>query len=115
MFSEDERSTCCIHLQVEVAGKLLPGHLAVERAAECGDNGADFFGGFVDEFEAEVMDAGFEPIGHVGGGLLGFGAEDGVAAADVGHDGMGAAVFVFERDTVFFAGPAAVAVGRAVR
>ncbi len=52
--------------------------------------------GFVDEFQAVVDDAGVAPGVEVGAGFLGFGSEDGVAAAYVGKDGMGAAFGVLE-------------------
>ena len=62
--------------------------LGVMRALEGGVEGfvdfAHLLGGFVDEFQAVVADAGVPPGVEVGAGFLGFGAEDGVAAADVG-------------------------------
>lgn len=75
---------------------------------------ADLIGGLVDEFEAEVVDAGVLPGVEVGGGVLGLGTEDGVAAADVGNDGMAAALLVFEGDLVLFAGAATIEVAGAL-
>lgn len=64
--------------------------------------------GFVDEFEAVMCDAGFAPGWEVTAGFLGFGAEYGIAAAYVGHYGMGSAGVVTEGDAVLFAGVATV-------
>ena len=75
----------------------------------------DLVGGFVDEFQAEVADAGLSPRVEVGAGFLRFGSEDGVAAAYVGEHRMGAAFGVLEGDAVFFAGAAAIAIAGAVR
>lgn len=84
---------------------------AVESLAEGSGDAGDGRGVFVDEFEAEVADADLEPEREVGGGVLGFGAEDGVAAAGVGEDGVVAALFVGEGHFVFFAGAAAIEIG----
>jgi hypothetical protein len=65
---------------------------------------------FAEEFEAEVFQAEVAHLGEVGGGGLGLGVEDGVAAADIGDEGVGLADAVAEIDLVAVAGAAAVAV-----
>ena len=65
------------------------------------------------ELQAEVADAGGAPGFQVQAGLLRFGAEDGVAAADVGHHRMRAPGGIAQRDAVLFAGTAAIAIAGA--
>ena len=89
---------------LEVAAALL------ESACDVADLGWSF----VDEFEAVVVDAGAVPVLKMGGSVLGLGAEDRVAAADVGDDRVAAALLVFKRDLVMLAGPAAVEVAGAL-
>ncbi len=55
------------------------------------------------------------PRVEVRAGFLGFGSEDGVAAANVGEDRVGAAFGILQRDAVFFAGAAAIAVAGSFR
>ena len=68
----------------ELCGQVLGGGAGVERGVEGVEDLADLLGGFVDEFEAVVEDAGVSPGVEVRAGFLGLGAEDGVAAAYVG-------------------------------
>ena len=68
----------------ELGGQVLGGDAGVERCVEGVVNFADLRCGFVDEFEAVVDDAGVSPRVEVGAGFLGFGAEDGIAAAYIG-------------------------------
>ena len=68
---------------------------------------------FVRELQAEARDAGRAPRVQMQAGLLRFGAEDGVAAADIGHHGMRAARGVAQRHAVLFAGAAAIAIAGA--
>ncbi len=70
----------------------------------------DGIGGFVDELGAEVANAGVEPIVQVRGGFLRLCSEDGVAAAHVRHDGMGAAARIAQFHAMPLAGPAAIAI-----
>ena len=60
------------------------------------------------EFQTEVTNAGRTPIVKPGAGLLSLGAEDGIAAADVGNQRMSAAIHVTERNSVLFAWAAAI-------
>ena len=62
------------------------------------------------EFQPEVTDARAPPGFQVPAGLLRFGAEDGVAAADVGHHRMGAAGGSRSATRVLFARTAAIAI-----
>ena len=83
---------------------------ARQGVVECvGDTG--YRGGrFMNELHAEVADAGIQPVDQMRGGFLRFRAEDGVAAANVGHDGMGSAVGIAEFHAVMLAGTAAIAI-----
>ena len=95
--------------------QIVGGDFALEGGLEgVGDSG-EVAGGFVDELEAEVLDAGAKPLVEMGAGFLGFGAKDGVAAADIGHDGVGAALTVPESDSVFLARAAAILVSGSFR
>lgn len=67
-----------------------------EREGEGAGDGFDLVGGLVNELEAEVADARGKPRVEMRRSVLGLGAEDGVAAADIGDEGMAAALFVFE-------------------
>ena len=60
------------------------------------------------------MDVGGAPSLEMGAGLLGFGAKDRVAAADVGDDGVLTALLVLEGDAVLFARPSTVEMGGAL-
>ena len=82
--------------------------VAVEKAR-------GFGGVFAEEFDAEMADAELLQVGEILGGGLGFGVEEGVAAADVGDKrvrfpvaSVCCAAGVDEVDFVFFAGAAAV-------
>jgi hypothetical protein len=92
----------------EAAFEFVGREAAGEGFAEGDGDGGEFIRGFVGEFEAVVGDACGEPGFQMPGGVLGFGSEDGVAAAGVGEDGVGAAVGIAEGDAVLFAGAAAV-------
>lgn len=95
--------------------QVVGGDFALEGGLEGAGDAGDVICGFVDELETEVLDAGAEPLIEMGTGFLGFGAKDGVTAADIGHDGVGAALTVAEGDAVLLAGAAAILVGSAFR
>ena len=72
-------------------------------------------GGFVRELEPEMADAGARASRPDAGGFLRFGAEDGIAAADVGHHRMRAAGRIAQRHAMLFARAAAIAIAGAGR
>jgi hypothetical protein len=72
-------------------------------------------GRFVGEFEAEVVDACFAPQIEIRARFLGFGSEDGVAAAYIGKHGVGDSGVVAQFDLVFLAGASAVFVAGSCR
>ena len=82
--------------------------LGIEISAEGRRNLTDGVGGFVDKFEAVVGNAAVAHLVEMTGGDLRFGTENGVAAADIGHDGMAATLRVAQGDFVFFAGVTAI-------
>src|SRR5579863_7084851 len=64
----------------------------------------------MDELNAEMADTGVEPLDQMRRGFLRLRTENGIAAADVGHDGMGAAARVAQFDAMLFAGASAIAI-----
>ena len=68
----------------------------------------------MDELEPEMPDPRRAPEIEMRARFLRFGAENGVAAADVGHDGVRAAGVIAQFDAVLFAGAAAILVAGAV-
>lgn len=75
----------------------------------------DFARVFAEEFDAEVAEAEFQHAGDVFGGGLSHRVVEGIAAADVGEEGVKFATTVAEFDLMMFAGAAAIAVVLAVR
>jgi len=68
--------------------------MALDRAEADARNALHLSGGLVSELYAVVAYSGMEPSFQVLAGLLGLGAEDRVAAANVGEDGVVPAAFV---------------------
>src|ERR1041385_6992577 len=88
----------------ETGGKLLRDEEAGQGIFERARHGDNFLTRFVREFETEAGDAGIAPGGEMCRRLLGFGAEDSVAAPDVGQHRVGAAGGVAQLDAVMLAG-----------
>ncbi len=63
-------------------------------------------GGFIQQFDPEFSQPGFEKTRQVGNPGLGAGIEDGIAATDIGPDGVGFADAVADGDAVAVAGAA---------
>ena len=89
--------------------------LAGDEARILGEKGVGFFFRFPEEFEAEGLKAEFLHAREILGGALGLGVEDGVAAADVGDEGVRLADAVAEVELMAIAGAAAGAVVFSVR
>ncbi len=91
------------------------GFCAGEQAGIMGEEFLGLTWGFAEELDAEIADAGGEHVGDELGGGLGLGVEEGVAAADVGEEGVAFAGAVEEIHGMFFTGAAAGAEIGAVR
>ena len=98
---------------MQLGGRRAAGVRVFESVSKNSSHADDGIGGFVDELGAEVADAGVEPAIQMRGGLLRLRAEDGVAAADVGHHGMGAAARIAQLHAMLLARAAAIAVAGA--
>src|ERR1700676_2873933 len=83
---------------------------AGQGIAERRYNSIHLTSGFMREFQTELVDAGGPPVIQVRACFLRLGTETRIAAAYVGHHRMRAACRVAQGHTVFFAGPAAVAI-----
>ena len=88
--------------------------MAGEGGCEGGGDETELVSRFMHKFQAEVVDVGGAPNLEMSAGLLGFSAKDGVATADVGDDGVLAALLVLQRDAVLFARPSTVKMGGAL-
>src|SRR5476651_2304675 len=93
----------------------MRGTAAVERIAERLRDRRHLSPRFMREFQPELVDAGGAPVVEMSAGFLRLGAEDGIAAAYVGHHRMRAACRVAQCHTVLLAGAAAVAIAGAGR
>ena len=91
--------------------QLLAGESPVEELGEGAGDFGDLYWCFVNKFQSEMPDAGFQPAFQMSGGLLCLRTEDGIAATDVGHNRVGPAIFVAHGNAMFFAGVAAILEG----
>lgn len=79
---------------MQAAAKLTTGDLPIKCAAEGLGHTANLFAIFVDEFKPVVLDSGGLPCIEVCAALLCLGTEDGIAAADIGHHRVFAALVI---------------------
>ncbi len=92
----------------EVAPEVLAGALVGEELLVGGEDFGGLGGVFFEEFDAVAAEAGGVELGVEVGSGLGLVIEEGVAAADVGFEGVVNAHAVAQGDAVFFTGATAV-------
>ena len=100
---------------LQLAGKLLRGLFAGKCIPEGAADARDLLGRLMDELEAEMADAGAPPVVQVHAGFLRLRAKNRVAAAHIGHHGIGASIYVAQRHAMRLARVAAVFVAGACR
>ena len=98
---------------LKLAVEFLGGRAAAEKILKCLADPGNLFRRFMHKLEAEVANSSREPGRQVRTGLLRFGSENRIAAADVSHHGMRSSSGIPQRDLVALAGASAILVASA--